>query len=454
MVAVAAFSSLVSNTVTTAAFLPVAIGAAQPGEGAQEQGAAAAGVRVHAGRHDLPVRHLHQPGGVRGAAAAGDDGHRGGGAGAGGPARWRCWASWWWCCWGRCCCPRARARTGVERAGRCATTSRRRCCRADSPLRGQGAGGASPRGWGCASSAWCATARALPAAPTLRAAAGEERLHRRGQARGHPAGEGPAGHRDPPGREAVGRRSCRRKDVVLIEAERAAGQPAGGAQPEGDAVRWSATGWWRWRCTAARPSSGSPSCSCWGASSASSSLSTLPLSVGDVLLLRGPRERVAELADGATLLVLERRGVPAAALRARRCSRWPSSCGALAAGSLGLVPLSVAGLAGMLAMIATGCVDARIAFRVDWRVVLLIGSMMALGAGHGEERGGQVPRRRRWRELGAYRRPAHGAGAADGADHRAVRAHEQPGRGAGGAAGGAQRGARSWAWTRGPSPSA
>jgi di/tricarboxylate transporter len=30
-------------------------------------------------------------------------------------------------------------------------------------------------------------------------------------------------------------------------------------------------------------------------------------------------------------------------------------------------------------MIATGCMDARKAFRVDWRVVLLIGSMMALG---------------------------------------------------------------------------
>jgi di/tricarboxylate transporter len=34
---------------------------------------------------------------------------------------------------------------------------------------------------------------------------------------------------------------------------------------------------------------------------------------------------------------------------------------------------------GMLGMIATGCVDTRVAFRVDWRVVLLIGSMMALG---------------------------------------------------------------------------
>jgi di/tricarboxylate transporter len=52
---------------------------------------------------------------------------------------------------------------------------------------------------------------------------------------------------------------------------------------------------------------------------------------------------------------------------------------ALLIGSVGLVPLPVAGLVGMLAMIATGCVDPRLAFRVDWRVVLLIGSMMALG---------------------------------------------------------------------------
>ncbi len=108
------------------------------------------------------------------------------------------------------------------------------------------------------------------------------------------------------------------------------------------------------------------------------SLSAMPLSTGDVLLLRGPRSRVAELADGTTLLVLSdveyqppRYGKALLAVLL--------FLGALAVGTLGLVPLSVAGLAGMLAMIITGCVDARIAFRVDWRVVLLIGSMMALG---------------------------------------------------------------------------
>jgi di/tricarboxylate transporter len=108
------------------------------------------------------------------------------------------------------------------------------------------------------------------------------------------------------------------------------------------------------------------------------SLSSLPLSAGDVLLLRGPREKVQELADGVNLLILGD--------VAYQPPRYGKSLlavvlflGALALGSLNVMPLSVAGLAGMLAMIATGCVDARRAFRVDWRVVLLIGSMLALG---------------------------------------------------------------------------
>lgn len=52
---------------------------------------------------------------------------------------------------------------------------------------------------------------------------------------------------------------------------------------------------------------------------------------------------------------------------------------ALVVGSVGLVPLSVAGVAGVLLMVLTGCLDAKHAFRIDWRVVLLIGAMMALG---------------------------------------------------------------------------
>jgi di/tricarboxylate transporter len=108
------------------------------------------------------------------------------------------------------------------------------------------------------------------------------------------------------------------------------------------------------------------------------SLSLLPLSVGDVLLLRGPREKVSELSGGANLVVLSGHDYQPPRY-GKALLAVVLFLGALGAGTLELVPLSVAGLTGMLAMIASGCVDARTAFRVDWRVVLLIGSMMALG---------------------------------------------------------------------------
>jgi di/tricarboxylate transporter len=40
---------------------------------------------------------------------------------------------------------------------------------------------------------------------------------------------------------------------------------------------------------------------------------------------------------------------------------------------------AIAGLAGLVVMVAAGCVDARTAFRVDWRVVIMIGALLTLG---------------------------------------------------------------------------
>jgi di/tricarboxylate transporter len=109
------------------------------------------------------------------------------------------------------------------------------------------------------------------------------------------------------------------------------------------------------------------------------SLATLPLAAGDVLLLRGARDRLRALSDGRTLSLLG--SVEYQAIRHRRAAIAVAVFVAvLAAGVFGLMPLSVAGLCGMLLMIATRCVDASVAFRVDWRVVLLIGAMMALGS--------------------------------------------------------------------------
>jgi di/tricarboxylate transporter len=125
-------------------------------------------------------------------------------------------------------------------------------------------------------------------------------------------------------------------------------------------------------------------------------IAELPIAVGDVLLLRAPAERIRGLAGRGVLLVLTgfRHDPPR---RAKAALAAAFFAGALVLGSAGVVPMSVAGLGGMLAMVLTGCVDGRRALRVDWRVVLLIGSMLALGlamerSGAGELVGGLVAR--------------------------------------------------------------
>jgi di/tricarboxylate transporter len=108
------------------------------------------------------------------------------------------------------------------------------------------------------------------------------------------------------------------------------------------------------------------------------SLAALTFNPGDVVLLRGPRERAPSLLTNNLLMVLSdvEHEAPRYAKAALALFIFLS---VLVVGSLNWVPLSVAGLVGMLLMIATGCVDSRLAFRVDWRVALLIGSMLSLG---------------------------------------------------------------------------
>lgn len=107
-------------------------------------------------------------------------------------------------------------------------------------------------------------------------------------------------------------------------------------------------------------------------------MKNIPLAAGDVLLLSGPEARVRELARDGELIVLGGVGY-----QRPRYGRAPLAlvifAGALLAAGLRLTSPAIAGLAGMLVMVATGCLDARAAFRVDWRVILLIGALLALG---------------------------------------------------------------------------
>ncbi|HYE30225.1 MAG TPA: SLC13 family permease, partial [Methylomirabilota bacterium] len=109
-------------------------------------------------------------------------------------------------------------------------------------------------------------------------------------------------------------------------------------------------------------------------------LSQLPLRLGDVLLLQGPAANINTLQDDNTFRVLGMVGENRPARhRARRAILI--FMGALALGSLKIVPFPVAVLLGSVGMFLSKCVTPEEAYReVEWKVVILIGCMLALGA--------------------------------------------------------------------------
>ena len=103
------------------------------------------------------------------------------------------------------------------------------------------------------------------------------------------------------------------------------------------------------------------------------------LRLGDVLLVQGNPEQIAALQTENTFDVL---GVMDSQ-RFNRQKAWLVSgifAGALLLGSLKLLPLAAAMMLGALMVFVTRCISPDDAYRqVDWKVLILIGSMLGLG---------------------------------------------------------------------------
>lgn len=111
----------------------------------------------------------------------------------------------------------------------------------------------------------------------------------------------------------------------------------------------------------------------------------VPLSGGDVLLVSGPESRLRELAPDEDVTVLGTVEYERPRYRHAALALVIFVVTIVAAGLRTTSP-AIAGLTGLLAMIATGCVPPRTAFRVDWKVVIMIGALLALG--HATEKSG------------------------------------------------------------------
>ncbi|HWB03854.1 MAG TPA: SLC13 family permease [Verrucomicrobiales bacterium] len=109
-------------------------------------------------------------------------------------------------------------------------------------------------------------------------------------------------------------------------------------------------------------------------------LSQVRLTVGDVLLLEGPRGELAALQDqGAFRLIGE-----AEAPTVRRGRAWLMAAiftASLLAGIFKLVSLPVAVMTGAVLMLASRTVRPQMVYReVEWKVLLLIAAMLSVGA--------------------------------------------------------------------------
>ncbi|HWN97086.1 MAG TPA: SLC13 family permease [Methylomirabilota bacterium] len=109
-------------------------------------------------------------------------------------------------------------------------------------------------------------------------------------------------------------------------------------------------------------------------------VSELPLRMGDILLIQGPKSEIALLEADRTFRVIE-----TLAERQPKRRRAPMAIaifvGVLALATFKVVPFSVAVILGSVAAFLTKCITPDEAYReLEWKAVILIGSMLALGA--------------------------------------------------------------------------
>ncbi len=110
-----------------------------------------------------------------------------------------------------------------------------------------------------------------------------------------------------------------------------------------------------------------------------SKMSDVRLRMGDVLLVQGHLANIVALEENQTFRVLGAVGE-----RRPNLQRAPTAIGifvgVLAAASFGVLPLPVAVLLGALLAFLTNCITPEEAYReVEWKVLILIGSMLAVG---------------------------------------------------------------------------
>ncbi len=109
-------------------------------------------------------------------------------------------------------------------------------------------------------------------------------------------------------------------------------------------------------------------------------LETLPLQMGDILLLMGTEQAVNALRQGNDIILFDRPPLPSLSRHKRIPLVLGTIAAVVAAETAGLVPIHLGAIAGALLVCLTGCIKPKEAYEsIEWNLLFVIFGMLAVG---------------------------------------------------------------------------
>ncbi len=109
-------------------------------------------------------------------------------------------------------------------------------------------------------------------------------------------------------------------------------------------------------------------------------LETLPLQMGDLLLMMGTEPAVNELRRGDDIILFDRPPLPSVSLHKRIPLVLATIVGVVLGETMDLVPIELGAITGAVFLCLTGCIKPKEAYQsIEWNLIFLIFGMLALG---------------------------------------------------------------------------
>jgi len=110
-------------------------------------------------------------------------------------------------------------------------------------------------------------------------------------------------------------------------------------------------------------------------------VASLPLAIGDILLMMGTEQAINSLRQGDDLILFDRPPLPSFSLHRRIPLVIATIASVVLAETFGLIPVEIGAITGCVLMCLCGCLKTREAYAaIEWNLLFVIFGLLALGA--------------------------------------------------------------------------